>query len=223
MRHHTDKPEIKKIPPLTVLTRHTIGKCPDTFLPVPSRQIVKILFHRPEVRDAPGIHIALHVIFDCRYPFQLCLETNALDYFGRHRAIVYEQRMPFAIFLTSLHPVEPQIITPRHELFHLHRHQHPPWHTRPDTAMFFFPENVPESHPQLHLPLFSERMYQGKTNGILFRDSRLVAFASQVHHKPFPFFHRPVFRSYLSECLGKAGFIEQRDTFITFISGRHTP
>ena len=59
-----------------------------------------------------------------------------------------------------------------------------------DAAMFFFPVDVPERRPQLHLPLPAERVYQGKTDGILLRDGRLPAFARQVHHEPFPSFHR---------------------------------
>ncbi len=97
----------------------------------------KELLDRPVMGNTPGVHVTLHVIFDCRYPFQLRLETDAFDRLGRHRAIVRKQRMSFAILLASLHPVEPQLITPCHKLFHLHRHQHPPGPTGPYAAMFF--------------------------------------------------------------------------------------
>ena len=221
MCHHTEEPNIKEIPPLLVFTGHTIGKGTDAVLPVPMRQVEKELLDRPVMGDTPGVHVTLYIIFDCRHALQLRFETDALDRLGRHRAIVGEQRMSFAILLTSLHPVEPQLITPRHKLFHLHRHQHPPGHTRPHTATFFFPVDVPERRPQLHLLLPSERVYQGKTDGIFFRDSGLPAFTRQMYYELFPFFITAIFRPDLPEGVGKAGFIEERYAFVTLIAGRH--
>ena len=45
--------------------------------------------------------------------------------------------------------------------------------------MFFFPVDVPERRPQLHLLLPAERVYQGKTDGIFLRDGGLPAFTRQ--------------------------------------------
>ena len=221
MCHHTEEPNIKEIPPLLVFTGHTIGKGTDAVLPVPMRQVEKKLLDRPVMGDTPGVHVTRYIIFDCRHALQLRFETDALDRLGRHRAIVGEQRMPFAILLTSLHPVEPQLITPRHKLFHLHRHQHPPGHTRPHAATFFFPVDVPERRPQLHLLLPSERVYQGKTDGIFFRDNGLPAFTRQMYHELFPFFIAAVFRPDLPKGVSKAGFIKERYAFVTLIAGRH--
>ena len=219
--HHTEEPNIKEIPPLLVFAWHTIGKGTDAVLPVPMRQIEKELLDRPVMGNTPGVHVTLHVIFDCRYPFQLRLETDAFNRLGRHRAIVRKQRMSFAILLASLHPVEPQLITPCHKLFHLHRHQHPPGHTGPYAAMFFFPVDVPERRPQLHLLLPAERVYQGKTDGIFLRDGGLPAFTRQMHDELFPSFIATVFRPDLPKGVGKAGFIKERYAFVAFIAGRH--
>ena len=73
--------------------------------------------------------------------------------------------------------------------------------------MFFFPVDVPERRPQLHLLLPAERVYQGKTDGIFLRDGGLPAFTRQMHDELFPSFIATVFRPDLPQGVGKAGFL----------------